>query len=200
MHPFRLTLISTLTALICAFASIGSAQAARGHGRTGAHAASVETCAGATETPDRENLASVRAATLCLINRERAAHGERPLVTNAHLEAAAQGHSNSMIADDYFEHIGPNGQTPVGRARAAGYLSSPRAGYVIGENIAWGTLWLATPRAIVTSWMNSPGHRANILNARFRDTGIGVSPHAPASLSGGQSGAIYTQDFGAIAG
>jgi uncharacterized protein YkwD len=71
---------------------------------------------------------------------------------------------------------------------------------VIGENIAWGTLWLATPRAIVTSWMNSPGHRANILNPRFRDTGIGISPHAPASLSGGQSGAIYTQDFGAIAG
>ena len=57
-----------------------------------------------------------------------------------------------------------------------------------------------TPRAIVAAWMASPGHRANILDARFRDTGIGVSPHPPASLADGQAGAIYTQDFGVIIG
>jgi uncharacterized protein YkwD len=46
--------------------------------------------------------------------------------------------------------------------------------------------------------MHSPGHRANILDPRYRDTGIGVSSHAPASLVHGQAGAIYTQDFGVI--
>ena len=63
--------------------------------------------------------------------------------------------------------------------RAVGYISSSRVGYEVGENIAWGTLYLATPRAIVAAWMASPGHRANILDARYRETGIGVSPHPP---------------------
>jgi uncharacterized protein YkwD len=80
--------------------------------------------------------------------------------------------------------------------RAAGYLSSSVRGYEIGENIAWGTLWLATPRSIVAAWMASPGHRANILDGHFRDTGIGISPHPLDSLARGQSGAMYTQDFG----
>jgi uncharacterized protein YkwD len=202
MNRSSLTFTTVLAALVCACSSVGvaSAQAARHHVRTSAHAASVGGCVGAGESPDGENLASIRAATLCLINRERAAHGERALVTNAHLEAAAQGHSNSMVADDYFEHVGPNGLTPLARVRAAGYLRNPRAGYAIGENIAYGTLWLATPQAIVSAWMNSPGHRANILNPRYRETGIGISAQAPASLSGGQSGATYTQDFGVIIG
>ena len=161
-----------------------------------AHAA--DACAGASLTPDRSNLPSIRSATLCLINRERGAHGENPLKPNAALEASAQAHTDSMVSADYFEHVGPNGQTPLSRMRSVGYIASSRAGYVIGENIAWGTLWLGSPRSIVASWMASPGHRANILNAHFRDTGIGVSPHVPASMSGGQAGAIYTQDFGAI--
>jgi uncharacterized protein YkwD len=46
--------------------------------------------------------------------------------------------------------------------------------------------------------MDSPGHRANILNAQFRDTAIGVSSDPPASLGGGQPGGLYTQDFGWI--
>ena len=62
----------------------------------------------------------------------------------------------------------------------------------------WGTLWLATPQAIVNAWMASPGHRANILDAAYRETGVGVSPQPPASLAEGQAGAIYTQDFGTL--
>ena len=105
-----------------------------------------------------------------------------------------------MASGDYFEHVGPRGDTPVSRVRACGYLSGGNVGYEVGENIAWGTLWLATPRAIVSSWMRSPGHRANILDARYRDTAIGVSPRPLASLAHGQPGAIYTQDFGVILG
>jgi hypothetical protein len=92
----------------------------------------------------------------------------------------------------------PTAKTPLSRLRATGYIYSSRIGYAIGENIAWGTLWLATPRAIFAAWMASREHRANILDARFRDTAIGVSPHPLASMARGQSGAIYTQDFGVI--
>ncbi len=147
--------------------------------------------------PTTRNLSLTRAATLCLINRERAAHGERPLRANTRLRLAAQTHTDSMARHDYFEHVGPAGSTPLARIRHAGYISS-RLGYEVGENIAWGTGYLATPRAIVAAWMRSPGHRANILDPRYRETGIGVSPHAPASLAHGQPGAIYTQDFGVI--
>jgi uncharacterized protein YkwD len=148
--------------------------------------------------PSATDIAQVRAATLCLVNRERAAHGERPLRPNARLGRAAQAHTQSMVEENYFEHVGPRGQTPLQRMRSVGYISSSRSGYEVGENIAWGTLWLSSPRAIVASWMASPGHRANILDPRYRETGIGIAPRAPASLADGQPGAIYTQDFGVI--
>ena len=101
-----------------------------------------------------------------------------------------------MATRDYFDHVGPGGDTPLSRVRRCGYVYSPQVGYEIGENIGWGTLWEATPRAIAAAWMASPAHRANILDARFRDTAVGVSPHPPSSLARGKAGAIYTQDFG----
>jgi uncharacterized protein YkwD len=161
-------------------------------------AAKSDSCPGANLTPEAGNLESIRTATLCLVNHERADNGEGPLQPNSELQQAAQGHSENMVDDDYFEHVGPNGDTPLSRMRGAGYIYSSRIGYEVGENIGWGTLWLATPSAIVAAWMASPGHRANILDAHFRDTAIGVSPHAPSSLAHGQAGAIYTQDFGVI--
>ena len=124
--------------------------------------------------------------------------GERPLQPNGSLEKAAQRHSVDMSVGDYIGHISRRGGTPLSRMRADGYLRGGRAGYELGENIAWGTLWLATPRAIVAGWMASPGHRENILDPRYRDTAVGVSPQPPAALAHGQPGAIYTQEFGAI--
>jgi len=155
-------------------------------------------CTGAGLTPTPEDLEAVREATLCLINNERIAHGERPLQLNTDLQNCAQGHSESMAVSDYFSHEGPGGSTPLSRMQAAGYIYSAKIGYEIGENIAWGTLWLATPKAIVESWMQSPEHRANILDSNYRETGIGVSPHAPAARAEGEPGALYTQDFGVI--
>jgi uncharacterized protein YkwD len=188
----RLAAAVAVTVGLCAGGS--TALAAQGHvGR----AAGARACRGAGLRPTQRDLRLIRAATLCLVNRERAARGERPLRLNRRLVRAARAHSESMALDDYFDHIGPRGQTPLARLRAVGYISSSR-GYEVGENIAWGTLGLATPRAIVAAWMASPGHRANILDPRFRETGIGVSPHAPSSLAHGQPGAIYTQDFGVI--
>jgi uncharacterized protein YkwD len=148
--------------------------------------------------PEPANIAQVRAAVLCLINRLRAQHGETPLTPNAPLEHAAEAHAQEMVALNYFDHISPSGLTPVGRVRGAGYIPSTTVGYVIGENLAWGTLSLATPEAIVAAWSASPGHLANILESQYRDTGVGVVPQVPGMLANGASGATYAQEFGVI--
>jgi uncharacterized protein YkwD len=157
-----------------------------------------ENCSNTELTPTSANLAEVRAAILCLINRERAQHGESALSENAHLLAAAQGHSEDMVSRNYFSHTTPTGEAFNTRILASGYVS-PSQGYELGENIDCATLYLATPAATVSAWMNSPDHRENILNGEYRDSGIGVAAAAPESFSGGQAGATYTQDFGVIA-
>jgi uncharacterized protein YkwD len=155
-------------------------------------------CPNVALRPTSADIEEVRTATLCLVNRERLSHGESALKADGQLQQAAQGHSQDMAAGDYFEHDGRGGSTPVSRMRQAGYIFSSHIGYAVGENIAWATLGLSTPQAIVAGWMSDAGHRANILEAKFRDTGIGISPHPLASLAHGQAGAIYTQDFGRI--
>lgn len=155
-------------------------------------------CRDANLTPRPGNVESVVAATLCLIDDERARFGEPALIEDARLASAATAHSRDMDARDYFEHTSPGGQTLLMRIRASGFIPGGHGGFAIGENIAWGTLWLGTPRAIVKTWMDSPGHRANILDRSYRYTGIGIDPDLPRSKSGGQAGGMYTQDFGTI--
>jgi uncharacterized protein YkwD len=157
-------------------------------------------CADADLAPEAGNLERVEAATLCLINQERARNGVGPLVPDGRLAQAAQAHSEDMLARDYFDHVAPDGETPLQRLLACGYLESPNEGYVIGENIAWGTLSLSTPSEIVAAWIASPEHLANILSSEFRDTGIGVVAAVPASWGGGEPGALYTQEFGVTTG
>lgn len=155
-------------------------------------------CEGTELQPQEANLAQVRAATLCLINQTRGRHGVAPLAENAALARAADEHGRELVARDYFAHVTPEGYTPVDRIRADGYVPSPQDGYVIGENLAWGTLSLSTPASIVAAWEASPEHLANILEGQYTETGIGVAPAAPPSLAEGQSGATYAQEFGTI--
>jgi uncharacterized protein YkwD len=155
-------------------------------------------CENTQLTPDASNVAAVSAAVVCLINHERALDGELPLSVDSRLQAAAESHASEMISLDYFAHVSPSGLTPVQRIRATGYIPGPEFGFVIGENLAWGTLTLSTPQAIVEAWMASPEHRANILEGRYADTGVAVAPSVPASLSGGSPGATYAQEFGVV--
>ncbi len=157
-------------------------------------------CQNTELTPEPGNLEAIDAATLCLVNQERARNGELPLAPNAQLEQVAQGHSEEMVSQDYFAHVAPSGLTPVDRVQASGYIPNSRVGYTIGENIAWGTLQLSTPSSIVAAWIGSPEHLANILDGSYRDTAIGVVAAVPASLGEGQPGAMYTQEFGVIVG
>jgi RNA polymerase sigma factor (sigma-70 family) len=117
---------------------------------------------------------------VALVNKERAAAGCRPVTEDAQLEKAAQAHSDDMAARDFFEHTNPDGADPGQRITAAGYRWS-----TYGENIAEGQ---QTPQAVMDSWMNSPGHRANILNCSFKNIGVGVH--------NGGGGPWWTQDFG----
>jgi uncharacterized protein YkwD len=155
-------------------------------------------CENTQLTPEAGNLGLIRAAVLCLINKVRAQNGESPLRVSARLEQAAEGHSHELVSADYFAHVSPGGKTPVDRVRETGYIPGPSAGYVIGENLAWGTYGLATPASIVSAWIASPGHLANILESQYSETGIGVTPQVPASLGNGAPGATYAQEFGVI--
>ena len=114
-----------------------------------------------------------------LTNAQRAQHGCSALRMDVHLRTAAREHSADMRVRHYFEHDSPDGKTPWDRIKAAGYS---QAG---AENIAMG---YPTAQAVVTGWMNSPGHRANILNCSLKAVGIGVEY--------GQGGPWWTQDFG----
>jgi uncharacterized protein YkwD len=155
-------------------------------------------CENTELTPSGENLSAVRGAVLCLINRERAEHAIAPLTLNVQLEEAAESHNAEMLSVDYFAHVAPDGETPVDRIRQTGYIASSSDGYVIGENLAWGTYQLSTAKSIVEAWLASPEHLANILESRYTETGIGVTPAVPQSIGEGDPGATFAQEFGVI--
>ncbi|MCX4745495.1 sigma-70 family RNA polymerase sigma factor [Kitasatospora sp. NBC_01287] len=120
---------------------------------------------------------------LDLVNAQRAQNGCGPLTANSKLQAAAQGQSDDMAARHFFDHTNPDGADPQQRIDKAGYQWSSW-----GENIAQGQ---ADPAAVMDSWMNSSGHRANILNCAFKEIGVGI--HL------GPNGPWWTQDFGSPA-
>jgi uncharacterized protein YkwD len=100
-----------------------------------------------------------------LTNQERSQAGLSPLKFESRLATAALQHSQDMALQDYFNHTQPNGGTPWDRINATGYQFSDAA-----ENLIAG---LSTPEDAVTVWMNSPEHRANILNPGLTEIGVG---------------------------
>jgi uncharacterized protein YkwD len=156
--------------------------------------AEARNCKRADAQPNRVSHRIVVRATLCLLNNARARHGLAKLSLSRKLGRAARGHSADMARRGYFSHNSLSGASFLDRIRRAGYLRRARRWHV-GENIAWGVGRLATARAIVRSWMNSPGHRANILNRRFRHVGVGITYNAPVRVAG-RAAATYTTDFG----
>jgi uncharacterized protein YkwD len=153
-----------------------------------APAAANAACAGADANPNDISTAAAQHATLCLLNAERRSHGLRPFRDNSRLTRASQRYALVMSRRNIFDH-----GDFVGRIKAARYLKGARS-YTLGENIAWGSWDYATPANIVEAWMHSPGHRANILNGRFREIGLGVARGAP--VGGQDRGGTYVTDFG----
>jgi uncharacterized protein YkwD len=150
-------------------------------------------CANAHADPADLNAREAGKAIRCLINERRDQHGMGDLAGNGKLGKAAQGHTNHMVEKGCFSHECPGEGGMSSRVKRTGYLSGARA-WGLGENIAAGEGERGSPAEMVAAWMNSPPHRANILNRSFEHLGVGMEHGTPSSPNGG--GASYTTDFG----
>jgi uncharacterized protein YkwD len=118
------------------------------------------------------NRGSFETELLRLTNLERQKVGLPPLKLSSQLTKSAQAHAVDMAKNNYFSHTGRNGSSISDRAKGNGYKY-----FALGENIAAGK---ATPEGTIRQWMNSSGHRANILNSKFTEIGFGYE-NAPNS-------------------
>lgn len=118
---------------------------------------------------------------VALTNDERRARGLVVLTADRRLAAAAQAHNDDMVRRGFFAHECPDGSSVAERVRAAGYAFS-----LVAENLAAGQ---RTPAEVVQGWLDSPGHRANLLHRDVRQIGVGRT-------EGGPYGTTWTQVFG----
>jgi uncharacterized protein YkwD len=151
-------------------------------------------CGHADSSPLTVSADLAQAATICLLNRERAAKGRPALRQNDRLEAAATGHAEDMVRRGYFAHDDPQGHDFVYRIFRARYVRRGER-WILGENLAWGAGSRATPRETVRSWMDSSDHRRIVLNRGFRDIGIGVVAGSP--LGAIEGAVTYASEYGA---
>jgi uncharacterized protein YkwD len=156
-------------------------------------------CPGATVNAEDATALGFAGSVMCLVNQERARHGLGALVVRPLLGAVGLRHANAMVVEDFFGHAEPGGLSYRARIFQAGYWRRPAVGFLAGENIAWTAGYMATPRAIVEGWMKSPSHRAQILDWRFREAGVGVVMASPPSLNARHlAGATAAMEFGAL--
>jgi uncharacterized protein YkwD len=148
-------------------------------------------CAQANAVPGSVPAGAVRSAVLCLLNVQRRAHGLPALRASRPLRLAATRWARTMVRGHFFDHA-RSGSTLRGRVARTAYLRRTRS-WALGENIAFGSGPLGTAAAIVGAWTASAPHRANILEPRFRDVGIGLAPGLPV----GGAGLTFVTDFGA---
>jgi uncharacterized protein YkwD len=129
-------------------------------------------------------------AILQAMNRQRAAYGLAPLRSDERLARAAGDRISDMFHKSYFDHVSPDGIQPFSWIRQRGYGFA-----TAGENLAAG---YPSAEAVVNGWMNSPGHRANILSREFADVGIAVAPGSPTNrMRGPTYVALYAREAGA---
>jgi uncharacterized protein YkwD len=152
-------------------------------------------CDGADAMPGQASADQVRDATLCLMNAERTARGLGKLRADDTLTRVAGRYARQMVRDQFFDHTSPGGSTMLSRIKASSYLRGVTS-WMVGENLAWGSGPLATPKATVQAWMHSAGHRANLLDRDFAEVGVGIAEGAPVALDGGSGGGTYVTDFG----
>ena len=158
--------------------------------------ASAADCPGADALPGQVPTAALEQATVCLLNAERTANGFAPLPVDPTLTDTAQRYAGQMVTTGHFAHVDASGGGPASRVVADNpSLASLWVAY--GENLGWGTLATATPRVMVAAWMNSPEHRANVLDPEWDQIGVGIAPGAP--VANGPAGSLtYDALFGNV--
>jgi uncharacterized protein YkwD len=140
-------------------------------------------------------IASLEAGVLQQLNAVRAGHGLTPLRSNSRLAAAASQHSREMADDGYFEHNSFDGTSFSARI-AKWYPMANYTSWIVGENLLWSSPSVDPSRAIAM-WMKSPPHRANILDPRWREIGVGAVYSASArGAFTHRPVTIITTDFG----
>jgi uncharacterized protein YkwD len=127
-------------------------------------------------------LSRSEASLLRTMNQVRARHGLAPLRYDAHLERAARSHSREMVSTNTFAH----------GAFSSRMLRFDVTASLVGENLAWGTGPFGTTGGVVTSWLASPEHRANLLRPSFRRVGVG---ELVSSFRGYRGARVVTADF-----
>lgn len=151
---------------------------------TNAQAAQAKTCGGGNI-----KLKPAEKSILAKHNRVRTARDKPRLCIHPKLQRAARQHARDMLQRDYFSHTTKgSGDTLADRIREQNYRYR-----TIGENIAWGSGTKGMPANIHQNWMQSPGHRKNILNGSFRQVGIGM---ALGNFKGYSKSRMYVADFG----
>jgi uncharacterized protein YkwD len=155
-----------------------------------------DSCGAARIVPERASLPEASQSIICLVNAERTARGLRTLRRNGRLSAASLGHAKDMVRRRYFAHDTPSGVSMLDRLRRARYVRMTQA-FTVGENLAWGAGSRAAPTSLVDAWMASPGHRAVILQPRYREIGIGMVPAAPVASVDGDAVTVTT-NFGRV--
>jgi uncharacterized protein YkwD len=153
--------------------------------------AEASSCKGRDLEPTGANVAQVRHATLCLMNKQRKLHHRPRLHSNSRLARAAGSYAQEMVRDEFFDHVAPDGTTVLDRVMQVLYAKHART-WLVGENIGWATAGVDTPAHVVGAWMHSARHRANLLNRRFREVGLG----AAVGTYKGTDGTTYVADFG----
>jgi uncharacterized protein YkwD len=151
-----------------------------------ANTATVGTCNGG-----KVRLKTEEKRILDLHNAVRKKHGLVSLCVDPALTRAARAHSKEMIGKRYFRHESFDGETVGARLKRFGY-----DWYASGENIAWGSGSMSRPDDRFKGWMESPGHRANILNGAFREVGVGTASGDPKKTGEQVEEVMYTVDFG----
>jgi uncharacterized protein YkwD len=202
------TIVATAAPALAGFKHHGSRRSGNA-GRRGAHpkrrharlmrharaAARASSCGNEQLRPAADNAGAVETATLCLIDRIRAAHQLGPLRANRDLRSMAARKVGSMLRWNYFADVGP-GATGLLSLIGAGSYRAHATRVSLGQNIAWGTGVQATPARIVDGWMASPPHRRIILTGSFRDAGVAAIPAVPSSYGHGEYGATYVIELG----
>jgi uncharacterized protein YkwD len=147
-------------------------------------------CPGSGAAPKPSEIEANREVVVCLLNAERAKHGLVALRQHPLLQLASQRHSDDMVRRRYYEHVTPDGVDPQMRMSAVGYSHA-----WTGENLYTGTGIEATPLHALKHWLESPGHRANILRPEFTEVGVGIAYESP-KPGITDPGAVYTTNFG----
>ena len=157
-------------------------------GSTAGNDTDVETCTGETI-----KLNGDEKQMLDLHNQARANNGIPPLCVHPDLTEAARSHSQEMLDTDYFSHDSRNGESVKARLERFGYTFAGHPYWKYGENVSWGSGDLGAAARRFDEWLDSPDHRANILDKNFSEVGIGARTGTFEAQDGAK---MYTVDFG----